>query len=85
MLMQAMLGFVPDAPRNKLYIDPVLPEWLPDLTVIDMRIGQHKLDIRFWREGDRTEFEVMKGDAAIVVRRDIAQHLPTLEAEYERV
>jgi glycogen debranching enzyme len=85
MLMQAMLGFVPDAPRNKLYIDPLLPAWLPDLTVIDMRVGQHKLDIRFWREGERTEFEVIKGDAAMVERRDMAQNLRTLEAEYERV
>ena len=33
MLTQALLGFLPDAPRNKLYIDPALPHWLPDLTV----------------------------------------------------
>jgi hypothetical protein len=29
----ALLGFLPDAPRNKLYVDPFLPAWLPDLTV----------------------------------------------------
>jgi hypothetical protein len=63
----------------------LLPAWLPDLTVIDMRVGQHTLDIRFWREGERTQFEVIKGDGAIVVRRDMAQQFPTLEAEYERV
>ncbi len=85
MLMQAMLGFVPDAPRNKLYIDPWLPPWLPDLTVIDMRIGQHKLDIRFWREGDRTEFEVLKGDAGIVERRATGLNVLRPESEYERV
>ena len=33
MLTQAMLGFFPDAPRDKLYIDPWLPNWLPDITV----------------------------------------------------
>ena len=27
MLTQAMLGFLPDAPRNKLYVDPSLPRW----------------------------------------------------------
>jgi len=47
---QALLGFLPDAPRNKLYIDPSLPEWLPDLAARDRRLGKHKLDIRFWRE-----------------------------------
>ena len=62
MLTQALLGFLPDAPRNKLYVDPSLPAWLPDLTVHDLRIGKHKLDIRFWTEGEQTEFEVIKGD-----------------------
>ena len=51
MLTQAMLGFNPDAPNDKVYIDPWLPAWLPDLTVVDLRVGRHKLAIRFWREG----------------------------------
>jgi hypothetical protein len=51
-------GSVPDAPRNKLYVDPSLPAWLPDLTVRDLRLGKHKLDIRFWIEGEQTSFEV---------------------------
>jgi hypothetical protein len=38
----------------------------------DLRIGKHMLDIRFWREGERTEFDVTKGDPKLVERRDIA-------------
>ena len=72
MLVQALLGFLPDAPRNKLYVDPSLPAWLPDLTVCDLRIGKHKLDIRFWIEGEQTSFEVIKGDPGLVERCDIA-------------
>ena len=72
MLTQALLGFLPDAPRNKLYIDPSLPAWLPQLTVRDLRIGKHKLDIRFWTEGGETAFEVLKGDPKVVERCDIA-------------
>src|ERR1700726_2860306 len=68
MLTQAMLGFLPDAPRNKLYVDPWLPEWLPDIAIRDLRIGPHKLDIRFWRDGDQTEFEVLNGNASLVER-----------------
>ena len=71
MLTQALLGFLPDAPRNKLYVDPSLPAWLPDLTVRDLRIGKHKIDIRFWREGEQTEFEVINGDTRLVERCDI--------------
>jgi glycogen debranching enzyme len=71
MLTQALLGFLPDAPRNKLYVDPSLPAWLPDLTVRDLRIGKHKLDIRFWVEGGQTAFKVIKGDPDLVERCDI--------------
>ena len=72
-LTAAILGLLPDAPRNKLYIDPLLPAWLPDLTVQDLRIGTHKFDIRFWREGERTEFEVLDGDASIVERCELCE------------
>jgi hypothetical protein len=54
-----------------LYVDPLLPAWLPDLTVRDLRIGKHKLDIRFWTEDGETAFEVIKGDPKLVERCDI--------------
>jgi glycogen debranching enzyme len=78
MLTQALLGFLPDAPRNKLYVDPSLPRWLPDLTVQDLRVGKHKLDIRFWREDEQTAFEVIKGDPKLVERCDVAAKLAQL-------
>jgi len=67
-LMQAILGIVPDAPHEKLHVDPLLPAWLPDLTLLDLHVGRHRFDIRFWRDGDETQFEVLKGDPKVVVR-----------------
>jgi len=67
-LMQAILGFRPDAPQGKLHVDPLLPKWLPDLTVLDLRLGKHQFDIRFWRAGDETRFEVLRGDPKAVER-----------------
>lgn len=67
-LMQAMLGFVPDAPNDRIYIDPWLPSWLPDITLYDLRVGKHRLDIRFWREGEKTQFELLRGDPNVVER-----------------
>jgi len=78
MLTQALLGFLPDAPRNRLYIDPSLPKWLPDLTVYDLRIGEDKIDIRFWREGEDTGFEVIKGDPKLVERCDLVSKIAQL-------
>ena len=43
-----------------------------------LRIGRHKLDIRFWREDARTEFEVVKGDPDLVERCDVASKLSEL-------
>ncbi len=78
MLTQALLGFLPDAPRNKLYVDPSLPRWLPDLAVYDLRVGKHKVDIRFWREGEETAFEVIKGDPKLVERCNIVSKVAQL-------
>jgi len=62
MLLQAMLGLRQDAPRGKLYVDPALPEWLPDVTLTDLRLGRRRFDIRFRRDGDKTIFKVLKGN-----------------------
>jgi hypothetical protein len=67
--MQAMLGFTQDAPRGKLHVDPLLPEWLPDLTIFDLHVGKQRFDIRFWRDNGQTHFEVLQGDPKAVERR----------------
>jgi len=85
MLTQAMLGLLPDAPRNKLYIDPWLPEWLPDLTVQDLRIGDHKLDIHFQRQGETTSFRVLEGDPGIVERTELRLKIAQLRSASEPI
>jgi glycogen debranching enzyme len=67
-LLQALLGIEPDAPQGRLYIDPVLPDWLPDVKLTDFRLGRQIFDLRLWREDGQTRFEVLKGDAAAVER-----------------
>ena len=46
----------------------VLPDWLPDLSVFDLRVGGHAFDIRFWHDGAETKFEVLRGDPKAVER-----------------
>jgi glycogen debranching enzyme len=69
-LLQAMLGIQPDAPNDMLYVDPDLPEWLPDVTLMDLRLGRRQLDIRFRRVGNKTEWDVLRGDAKVVHYRN---------------
>jgi glycogen debranching enzyme len=71
MLLQAMLGIQQDAPRGKLYVDPSLPDWLPDVTLTDLRLGRRRFDIRFWRDGKGTVFKVLKGEPDAVKQMSI--------------
>jgi hypothetical protein len=47
----------------------LLPRWLPDLTLLDIRLSRQQFDIRFWRDGEETRFEVLRGDPKAVGRR----------------
>ena len=80
-LMQALLGFMPDAPRGKLHVDPSLPDWLPDLTVFDLRVGRQQFDIRFWRDGEETKFNVLRGDPEAVERSNAGTQAERLRSE----
>ena len=71
MLLQAMLGLQQDAPRGKLYVDPALPDWLPDVTLFGLRLGKRRFDIRFWRDRSDTAFEVLSGKREAVERKSI--------------
>ena len=70
--LQMITGFQPDAPAGKLMLDPALPDWLPDLTLRDLRLNDHQFDLRFWRDGKATRFEVLKGDPMAVGVRPFA-------------
>jgi glycogen debranching enzyme len=71
-LLQALLGLQQDAPRGKLYVDPALPAWLPDVKLIDLRLGRRRFDIRFWRDGEQTLFEVLRGNRRAVARKAVS-------------
>jgi len=75
LLLQAMLGVVPDAPHGSLFIDPALPAWMSDVTLSNLRVGESVLSIRFWRDGEDTRHEVLAGDPALVKRRSFGDAL----------
>ena len=58
--LQALLGIYPYAPLKTLLMDPHLPEWLPQISVQNMRIGPARVSLRFFRKptGD-TDYEIL--------------------------
>jgi glycogen debranching enzyme len=79
-LLQALLGFQPDAPAGRLYLDPALPDWMPTLTLSDLRLGDRIFDIRFARDGAETVFEVLRGPACCVAARPMSAWSDSLRA-----
>jgi glycogen debranching enzyme len=66
MLLQAMLGIYAEAPARVLHVrDPVLPDFLNELTVTGLAIGQSRVALQFRRHGARTLANLLgvEGDA----------------------
>ena len=59
-MLQALLGIYPYAPLDVLFLDPRLPDWLPQITLEGLRIGKAIVNLRFTRQSDgTTDYEVL--------------------------
>ena len=70
MLLQAVLGILPDAPRGVLHVrEPVLPSFLERLELHGLRVGGARLGLEFRRHGSRTLANLLgvEGDPIRVV------------------
>ena len=57
-MLQTIFGLRADVPHKRLYVNPTLPEWLPDIELRHLRIGHCLLDLHFWRERDQSRWVV---------------------------
>jgi len=69
LLVQTMLGLTPLAPRSTLMVDPALPEWLPEITLRNFRVGASRTSLKFHREPNgRTAVEVIDSGGLYIAR-----------------
>jgi glycogen debranching enzyme len=69
-LLQSLVGVYPYAPLKMLFVDPHLPEWLPEVTLSNLRIGEATLKIRFFRkENGSSDYEVLQQGGKIYIVR----------------
>ena len=60
LLLQAMLGISPDAPARALRIDrPMLPDWLGQIRLHGLRVGDATVTLAFERDGAVTAFALL--------------------------
>ena len=70
LLTQTILGLQPVAVLHLLVVDPVLPSWLPELTLRGLRLGGATATIRFHRDADgRSHAEVLRKHGTFHVAR----------------
>jgi glycogen debranching enzyme len=69
-LLQAMLGLQPFAPFGMLFIDPFLPQWLPEITISKMKVAEAVVSLRFFRKPNgQSDYEVLDKRGALHVIR----------------
>jgi glycogen debranching enzyme len=60
-LLQTLLGIVPVGALQLLSVYPVLPEWLPDITLRNLRVGDATVTLRFARDRNgKSSYEVIE-------------------------
>lgn len=65
LLLRSFLGLQPNVPEGRLDIQqPCLPAWLPSVRLSNLRIGNTRLDLQFFRKGERANVEVLGVDGA---------------------
>jgi glycogen debranching enzyme len=69
-VMQALLGLYPYAPLRVLFLDPWLPDWLPQMTLENMSVGDARVSLSFQRgEDGRTDYKVEQLEGELHVLR----------------
>ncbi|MHB2210933.1 amylo-alpha-1,6-glucosidase [Methylobacterium sp. CM6257] len=71
-LLHALLGIRVDARARKILADPHLPDWLPELTLVDFSVGQQTVDLRVFRDGAETCIEILRSAGVRLVREPFA-------------
>jgi glycogen debranching enzyme len=59
LLLQMFLGIRPDAGNGRVTLDPALPDWLGEVRVSNLRIGDATLDLRFMLHGEYSTAQVL--------------------------
>jgi len=74
LLLQAILGITANAPEKTLELNPTLPDWLPDITLCNLKVGGERLTVRFSGKGDRSDYAILDGGERLKVIAGTAPH-----------
>ena len=68
--VQTLLGLVPLAAAETLVLDPILPSWMPEVVLRNLRVGEATVTLRFLRtQTGRSEYDVLHRRGTVHVVR----------------
>ncbi|HEX3104439.1 MAG TPA: glycogen debranching N-terminal domain-containing protein [Terriglobales bacterium] len=69
-ILRALLGLFPYAAANVLFLDPHLPDWLPEITIENLTVGKARVTIHFERKADgSSDYKVLDIEGKLHVLR----------------
>jgi glycogen debranching enzyme len=75
MMIQALLGLRPVTPLGVVAVDPFLPEWLPELSLRNIQLGEGVGDLHFWRDKrGNTQFRAKAPGVRVLRVKGLRQH-----------
>ncbi|GAA5197712.1 glycogen debranching N-terminal domain-containing protein [Rugosimonospora acidiphila] len=77
-IVQALLALRPVAPLRTILVDPHLPDWLPDLELHGVRVGEATFDLAVLRRRNGRIIVRTRGDRITVIRQ------PTMQSRLSR-
>jgi glycogen debranching enzyme len=72
LLLRTILGIEADATHRRLRLQPRLPDWLPDVVLSGMQVGEATLSIRFSGHGAASRAAVIEQSGDVEIEVEVA-------------
>jgi glycogen debranching enzyme len=70
LMVQSLLGLLPIAPISTLVLDPILPTWMPEVVVRNLRVGDARVTVLIRRTDDgRSSWDVLEQHGTLHIVR----------------
>jgi len=70
-LLHSLIGIEINPVTSTIFADPTLPDWLPELRLERVRLGDRTVNLRVWRDGEDSRIEITGGAGNVfIVKRD---------------
>lgn len=68
-LLRSLVSIEIDPVASTIHADPTLPDWLTELRLERVRVGDRTVDLHLWRDGTESRIEIVGDDAGVRLER----------------